>query len=161
MAVTGRITKSLRQLTEAADQVEAGNFDYEMKYEGLDEVGTLTLTFNRLTDHLKTQFSNLNDLAYADALTSLRNKGAFDLYSANIQADFSEAGRMEPYGVIIFDCNNLKVINDTYGHDKGDLYLQKPPKPSVMSLETRRYSASAEMSSRPFSQMNPIRSVMT
>ena len=24
----------------------------------------------------------------------------------------------------MFDCNELKTINDTYGHEKGDLYLQ-------------------------------------
>jgi diguanylate cyclase (GGDEF)-like protein len=29
------------------------------------------------------------------------------------------------FGLCIFDCNNLKIINDTCGHDKGDLYLQK------------------------------------
>jgi diguanylate cyclase (GGDEF)-like protein len=23
----------------------------------------------------------------------------------------------------VFDCNNLKLINDSYGHDKGDVYL--------------------------------------
>ena len=24
----------------------------------------------------------------------------------------------------IFDCNNLKTVNDRYGHDKGDIYLK-------------------------------------
>ena len=26
--------------------------------------------------------------------------------------------------IIMFDCNFLKSINDTYGHEKGDIYLQ-------------------------------------
>ncbi|MGI6766410.1 MAG: GGDEF domain-containing protein [Lentihominibacter sp.] len=29
-----------------------------------------------------------------------------------------------PYYVIMFDLNNLKFVNDNYGHDRGDKYLQ-------------------------------------
>ena len=28
------------------------------------------------------------------------------------------------FGIVMMDCNELKEINDAYGHDKGDLYLQ-------------------------------------
>ena len=29
----------------------------------------------------------------------------------------------EPFAIIIMDVNNLKLVNDTYGHEKGDIYL--------------------------------------
>ena len=28
------------------------------------------------------------------------------------------------FGIGVFDCDDLKTINDKYGHDKGDIYLQ-------------------------------------
>jgi diguanylate cyclase (GGDEF)-like protein len=31
---------------------------------------------------------------------------------------------VENFAVVMFDCNGLKAINDTYGHEKGDFYLR-------------------------------------
>ena len=69
---------------------------------------------------------NLNDMAYKDALTSVRNKGAFDNYIEKLNETItsSEEGRNSEFAMCYFDCNSLKDINDTYGHDKGDLYLK-------------------------------------
>ena len=121
---SGMITKPLSDLTEAARQVDKGNYDYMIEYNGNDEIGVLTRTFRNLISHLKVYISNLNDLAYADALTSLRNKGAFDIYMQNIQTSIDNKEEETAFAICIFDCNNLKQINDNYGHDKGDLYLQ-------------------------------------
>ena len=65
----------------------------------------------------------LNKKAYVDALTSVRNKGAFTDYLDKLQERIDNGEQME-LGIGIFDCNNLKTINDQYGHDKGDIYLK-------------------------------------
>ena len=125
MQFAGHITKPLRDITEAAEQVGAGNYDYTLKYSGNDEVGILSQTFEKLILHLKSYISDLNDLAYADALTSLHNKGAFDICVKDLQARMNVKGTLPEFAVCIFDCNDLKKVNDQNGHDKGDLYLKK------------------------------------
>ena len=65
----------------------------------------------------------LNKKAYVDALTSVRNKGAFTDYLDKLQERIDNGEQME-LAIGIFDCNNLKTINDQYGHDKGDIYLK-------------------------------------
>jgi len=118
-----QITKPLVELTEVALKVDQGDYDVELSYDGKDEVGILTRTFRQLIAHIKEHITNLNDLAYADALTSVRNKGAFDIYQANMQKRLDDDGRLS-FAICVFDCNNLKQINDQYGHDKGDIYLK-------------------------------------
>lgn len=125
LTFSGRITKPLRKLTEAAEQVDRGDYDIELHYDGRDEVGTLTRTFKKLTEDLKVYIRDLSDRAYADALTSLRNKGAFDLRVRELQAKLEEPDGSLKFAVCIFDCNGLKTINDVYGHDKGDIYLKE------------------------------------
>ena len=125
MRFAGRITKPLRELTAVAEQVDAGNYDSMLNYDRDDEVGILARTFNRLTAHLKVYIRDLNDLAYADALTSLHNKGAFDISIRNLQAQLDEQHDPLMFAVCIFDCNNLKTVNDKNGHDKGDIYLKE------------------------------------
>ena len=67
---------------------------------------------------------DLNKKVFVDALTSVRNKGAFSEYIRNLQERIG-AGEKLDFAIGIFDCNNLKSINDQYGHDKGDIYLKK------------------------------------
>ena len=119
-----RVTKPLKQLTEAAKQADQGNYDFTLDYNGKDEVGVLTNTFRRMGGSMKEHISSLNRRANVDALTSVRNKGAFTTFLDDLQAKL-EAGEADPdFAVGVFDCDNLKAVNDLYGHDKGDLYLK-------------------------------------
>lgn len=125
MKYSERITKPLQRLTEAAEQIDEGNYDCALDYDGKDEIGALTNTFRRVTANLKKYIAALNDLAYVDALTSLRNRGAFNRMTGEMQLQLDGPEAPPVFAVCMFDCNCLKQINDTYGHDKGDVYLQE------------------------------------
>ena len=62
----------------------------------------------------------LGELAIKDSLTGIRNKTAYD----KLIRDLDEL-RERDYGVVMIDLNYLKKINDTYGHDKGDVAIIK------------------------------------
>ena len=124
MLFAKRITKPLEDLTEAADQVDRGNYDFTLDYDRDDEVGRLTYTFKRLAGHMKDYISDLNKRAYVDALTSVRNKGAYSAYLQDLQDRLDDHDDEVEFAVGVFDCDNLKQINDRYGHEKGDIYLR-------------------------------------
>ncbi|MBQ7566997.1 MAG: diguanylate cyclase [Oscillospiraceae bacterium] len=124
MRFAGHITKPLRELTAAAKQVNTGNYDFTLDYDGDDEVGLLTRTFKQLTAYLKSYINDLNGLAYADALTSVHNKGSFDIYVREMQTRLNNQEKNLEFAIAVFDCDGLKAINDQYGHDKGDAYLK-------------------------------------
>ena len=120
------ITRPLARLTAASKRLAAGDYDAELDYEGKDEVGTLTTAFRQMRDHLKLFIGDLNSRAYTDAMTGVKNKGAFTLFVGRLNDAIRQTGTGEPemFAVIIFDCNNLKQINDRYGHACGDRYLK-------------------------------------
>ncbi len=122
--LTGHITKPLRDLTGAAEQVNEGNYDFKLDYDGNDEVGILTRTFRNLVQNLKEYIGDLNSLAYEDALTSVQNKGAYDLFVNELEKQVSESETVPAFAVAVFDCDDLKTVNDRYGHEKGDVYLK-------------------------------------
>ena len=125
MRLTKHITIPLRKLTQAAAEVDAGNYDVKLDYEGKDEIGRLTRSFSMLIFHLKKHIKELNDLAYSDPLTSVHNKGAFDLYLKKLESRVNDPGDDHEFAIGVFDCNNLKQINDNYGHESGDIYLKR------------------------------------
>ncbi|MDO4539429.1 MAG: HAMP domain-containing protein, partial [Coriobacteriales bacterium] len=119
-----RITKPLQELTVAAGQMNEGDYDIELNYEGNDEVGVLARAFSRLIAHLRVYGGDLSTLAYADALTNVSNKGAFDVHMRELDERLGSADEPMEFALGMFDCDGLKQVNDEYGHEKGDLYLQ-------------------------------------
>ncbi len=71
----------------------------------------------------KKLVKDLNKKVFVDALTSVRNKGAFNDNIKKLQ-DRLNYGENFEFGIVILDCNDLKKINDKYGHDKGDIYIK-------------------------------------
>ena len=69
------------------------------------------------------EVKDLNERVFVDSLTSVRNKGAYLDYIKSLQ-ELVDAGELTELAVGIFDCNDLKKINDRYGHDKGDIYIK-------------------------------------
>ena len=64
-----------------------------------------------------------NQRSYRDALTGVKNKMAYLETLKQIEKRV-ESGALKEYGIVVFDVNNLKHINDTMGHDAGDEYIK-------------------------------------
>ncbi|WP_247648353.1 GGDEF domain-containing protein [Pseudodesulfovibrio sp. zrk46] len=99
--------------------------------------------------HLKRFQETLERLAYQtehDALTGLANRRAFDR-TLDIEIERSKRART-PLSLAIFDLDNFKSINDTYGHPKGDEVLSS----FAQKLEqtTRRYDLAARYGGEEF-----------
>jgi len=65
--------------------------------------------------------STYKKLAYTDILTGFENRMAFE-HRLRECGDLAEQGRSVT--MIICDINNLKVVNDTLGHEAGDAYIK-------------------------------------
>ncbi len=61
--------------------------------------------------------------AYKDGLTGVKNKLAYLEALAELE-NALESGELTEYGVVVFDVNGLKMINDTMGHEAGDEYIK-------------------------------------
>jgi diguanylate cyclase (GGDEF)-like protein len=66
---------------------------------------------------------NLTNAAYMDKLTGLYNR---KYISEVLEVEFKRAKALHsPFSVILFDIDNFKKVNDTYGHDGGDYVLSE------------------------------------
>ena len=59
-------------------------------------------------------------LSFHDSLTGLYNRAYFDEELIRLDTD-----RQLPIAIVMGDVNGLKVINDVYGHKKGDIFLKR------------------------------------
>ncbi len=76
-------------------------------------------------------------MARLDELTGIRNKNAFMEYVKSIDDKISADVLDEPFAIVMCDVNDLKVINDTRGHNFGDEAIQRT---SRMICDTFKHS---------------------
>lgn len=70
---------------------------------------------------LKSRVHALELAAYQDQLTGCGNRRAFDQkLSSYSKCKTGETADITKLAMVMFDSNNLKIINDTYGHACGD-----------------------------------------
>jgi len=99
--------------------------------------------------HLRQVQATLERLAYQtdhDALTGLANRRAFDRI-LDIEIERSKRAKT-PLSLAIFDLDNFKHINDTYGHPKGDEVLARFAQ--QLQASTRRYDLAARFGGEEF-----------
>jgi len=116
--MSDRVTKPLVSLTGVAREIGNGKLNVEFPKKTGDEIGVLNITMQGMVVNIKKIMDKLHDNAYKDGMTGLGNKRAYEEVCKSINnPDYK-------FGMIMFDVNFLKKVNDECGHDKGDMYLK-------------------------------------
>lgn len=94
---------------------------HRVKLSGTDELRTLQENINSMLDHIDSMNTELNNHATYDLMTgTLNRRSGFDRLETLMQnANNSKL----PLSIAFIDINNLKYVNDTYGHAEGDIYI--------------------------------------
>lgn len=112
----------LNKLKKFVNKISTGNLTAELdpsvtaRGDELSEIGQATI-------HMQTSLRKLIEL---DALTELYNRRSGSQKLQNTHSYCTS--RAIPYSLVIADIDYFKQINDTYGHQNGDLVLQNTAK---------------------------------
>ena len=99
------ITRFAKRIDEN-ERLDSNHALYEANY--------LASSYNALLDRHKEFEKELIDVAEFDSLTGLQNRYCYNKFlNSPITEDKSVC-------VLLFDINNLKYVNDTFGHARGD-----------------------------------------
>lgn len=136
-------TKPIFELQNDIREAADGRLDVHCDVDSDDEFGDLAKNFNQMMEIISANYTEISDahrqlaenqvelennyqhietLAYTDALTGLYNRMAYFKYADAILT--SEESKHQRHAVIFIDLDGFKSINDTLGHDYGDLLLQ-------------------------------------
>lgn len=84
----------------------------------------LAIFINTITEELMEKNAQLNEMLYKashDTLTNLLNRGTIERHIYEINESTEE---IKNWYLLMFDIDDFKQVNDTYGHKEGDLILK-------------------------------------
>ncbi len=90
--------------------------------EDSDELEKLGYKIRNMRTEMGLYLEYLRTQAYTDALTKVGNTAAYHEAVRNIDQQIADG--TADFCVGVFDINSLKQLNDTYGHECGDYYIQ-------------------------------------
>lgn len=120
--ISQSIIRPLKELTEASKKIADGNLKIKIPSGSKDEVGELADSLQQTVDCLCVYMDRISDLAYTDTLTGVKSITAYNEEIRKLNGTIAEG--FHQFGIIMFDINGLKEMNDTYGHDIGDAYIR-------------------------------------
>lgn len=119
--------KYINTILEKSPEIEDGVYqisDEPKRYIRLEEINNDGETFGVVID-ITSDIQKRKELEVArdiDSLTGLYNRRGLDIKLSEL----SDKPKSFQYSAIVMiDADNLKHINDTYGHENGDIYLQE------------------------------------
>ena len=143
-AVNIAITRPINLLSIAAAHYNAGetensalenlpiksNDEIQSLYESLKKmthdirryIDNLMMTQQELTE-TRIQADTMNALAHKDALTGVGSKLAYDQQVEKLTEEINQGTAR--FGIVVVDMNDLKRMNDSYGHEQGNLAIKK------------------------------------
>ncbi|MCR5826566.1 MAG: EAL domain-containing protein, partial [Oscillospiraceae bacterium] len=115
------VTQPLLRLTAASRRLAAADYDVVLDYNGLDEVGELTVSFRQMRDKLKHYIDDLNRRIDTDELTGLPNMRCFFRLAEAERERLLAEGKHPVF--LYFDVIGMKYYNRQYGFEAGDRLL--------------------------------------
>jgi diguanylate cyclase (GGDEF)-like protein len=134
---------------QVVEGLAAGADDYLTKPFHVGELVARVHVGRRIIElHRQIQAKNrqLEELALTDALTGLPNRRAIELWASRA---FSAAARHDfSLWVVIGDLDHFKIINDSFGHDAGDVVLKRFSE--LLKANTRRSNMCGRLGGEEF-----------
>ena len=116
--VVGKIVAPLKKIADASIKLSNGDYNVEFAHSNISEIELLNTAFKNMTTNLHEREKKLHYSANRDSLTGLRNATSYKSWVSKIDKEIKT--KNIDFGVVVFDLNQLKITNDTYGHEVGD-----------------------------------------
>lgn len=116
-----KLMREVRNMSGGSSAEETSRKEEETSDSAGDDIDAIRMKILALQDELYKQIENVQEQAFIDGMTGVRNKAAYLRTEKNINEAIARGDAA--FSVVVFDLNGLKAINDSMGHQYGDMAI--------------------------------------
>lgn len=117
------LEKLIEELKRSDSTSELKEIEFAPSRMSIKELRDFQQSYNGMVARVARANTEIEELAYTDSVTKLPNRHRFQQLANKM---LSKGGSKDNQGCFFFvDIDDFKVINDLYGHETGDKFLQK------------------------------------
>lgn len=117
-----KLTQPMQTLANMAGEIALGHYRRDVQVtRNITEIGQLMSAFNRMQEDLSEREARIVYQAHHDPLTGLINRQ----HTITLLDDSLAQQNREPLQIIVLNVLDFRAINDTFGHQVGDVCLKQ------------------------------------
>lgn len=116
-----KILNPIKRLTKSIKQYRQGDTKLHKVQTCKDEIGLMAEQFFAMGQRLNKKYLLIQELLITDTMTKTYNRKYFEQKLSELLGLYRRY--QTPFSTLMYDIDNFKHINDTYGHSLGDKVL--------------------------------------
>jgi diguanylate cyclase (GGDEF)-like protein len=121
--ITKKVFNPFKKIIEITEEINKGNYYIENKDIEIREFSAIMESINKMSEAIKNREEELVKLSTIDQLTEIYNKSKLnDILTMKIEILKRYGGDLS---IIMVDIDHFKKVNDTFGHESGDMVLKE------------------------------------
>jgi diguanylate cyclase (GGDEF)-like protein len=117
------IRRPLSALSSSARRLGSGDLAHRVELDSFSELNEVADSFNAMATRLRQSRHELSHRAFHDSLTGLPNRALLFDRLAHALERRANTDERRSIGVLFIDVDDLKSVNDSHGHSRGDEVL--------------------------------------
>ena len=116
--------REIPSISRSIAEISSGNYNFRINTDSRSEIGLIAQSVDELAEALQEKEAIIDDYSNLDMLTGIKNRAKMNEIMEDLIVCRTEDSGLPGFALLLIDIDNLRWINEVFGHKCGDQVLK-------------------------------------